>query len=544
MASTEPYSSPPPSSIPSKVDPILRNAVRYTISAKEYKTLHEYLITRSPPALRRRIPPPVRVDSSSKASNDYNAAAVRASLRVFIASQTGLQAWDLITTRILAKDKPQRVNPKTSVLRSPNLRLSLSLSLILFLHRLLFRFLNRLRSNLSTKDAAPFRARNPRIARALTSKLAPAAGASLAGFALGAYPADQLRLTIAIYFATRAAEYAYNALENDGWFRKKPWWWGSWMMMPVATGQLLHAFVFDRECFPKAYGDFILSHTPNYLQRRPSAYPPSLPWPGPNTIVDSLAEMSRSNWPPLISPILFPSNPASLPSSLKAISPVTSPAHPSISHLSCALLHPSNPSCSKIFLTYILTAFPPLAKFFTLVFTLFSLPRYKAFLSSPSKELNALAKRVLRMTFFITMAIGTSWGSICLFANTLPRQFLPTQRWFLGGFLGGLWAFLERKGGRSNFLYSVRLSIDSTWKVGKKRGWWKGVKGGDLGVFVVGLMVINMIYESDASAVQGSMVRKGVGFLRGEGWTYRATGRLEDNRGNEKEFVESDQKEQ
>ncbi|KAL8913935.1 MAG: hypothetical protein Q9171_001320 [Xanthocarpia ochracea] len=534
MASAKPYPSPPPSPVPSRVDPILRNVLRYTISAREYKTLHDYLITRSPPALRKRAPPPAQVDSIARASDNANAAAIRASLRVFIASQTGLQIWDLITTRIFDRGRPQKNKFKTSIFRSPNLRLSLSVSLILFLHRLLFRFLTRLRRNLASKDADPFRQRNPRVARALTSRLAPAAGASLAGFALGVYPADQLRLTIAIYFATRAAEYAYNSFENDGWFRNKPWWWGSWMMMPLATGQLLHAFVFDRDCFPKAYGDFILSHTPNYLQRRPPAYPPSLPWPEPNTVVDSLATISRLNWPPFISPMLFPNNPTPLPSTLTSISPITSPAHPSIAYLSCALLHPSNPSCSKTFLTYVLTAFPPLAKFFTLIFALFSLPRYKSYLSSPFKEFNVLAKRVLRMTSFITMAIGTSWGSICFFANTFPRQFLPTQRWFLGGFLGGLWGFLERKGGRSNFLYSVRLSIDSMWKVGKKRGWWNGIKGGDLGVFVMGLMVINMIYERDASAVQGSIVRRGLGFLRDGGHANRTTGRMEEKSDREK----------
>ena len=145
----------------------------------------------------------------------------------------------------------RRRKVKTSVFRSPNFRLSLSLSLILLLHRLLYRFFSRLRVNLLTKDAAPFRRRNPRISKSLTSYLTPAVGASLAGFALGAYPADQLRMTVAIYVATRAAEFTYNALENDGWFRRKPSWVGSWMLMPFATGQLLHAFVFDRDCFPK-----------------------------------------------------------------------------------------------------------------------------------------------------------------------------------------------------------------------------------------------------------------------------------------------------
>lgn len=139
---------------------------------------------------------------------------------------------------------------RSSVFKSPNFRLSLSLSLILFLHRLLFRFFSRLRTNLLTEDAAPFRRRNPRVARSLTSRLAPAVGASLAGFALGVYPGDQLRLTIAIYVSTRSIEFAYSALEGAGWFKDRPWWWGSWMFMPLATGQLLHAFVFDRDCFP------------------------------------------------------------------------------------------------------------------------------------------------------------------------------------------------------------------------------------------------------------------------------------------------------
>jgi hypothetical protein len=149
-----------------------------------------------------------------------------------------------------------RVKTRAPILQSPNFRLSLSISLILLLHRLLFRFFSRLRSNLLTKNAAPFRRRNPRISRSLTSRLAPAIGASLAGFALGVYPGGQLRLTIAIYVATRSLEFAYAALEGDGWFKDRPWWWGSWMLMPLATGQLLHAFVFDRDCFPKASIDF------------------------------------------------------------------------------------------------------------------------------------------------------------------------------------------------------------------------------------------------------------------------------------------------
>lgn len=74
---------------------------------------------------------------------------------------------------------------------------------------------------------------------------------------LAVYPADQLRVTIAIYALSRAAEFAYNLAEEEGWIWRKverPWWWGSWLLFPITSGQLLHAFVFDRDCFPKVCG--------------------------------------------------------------------------------------------------------------------------------------------------------------------------------------------------------------------------------------------------------------------------------------------------
>lgn len=96
--------------------------------------------------------------------------------------------------------------------------------------------------------------------------------------------------------------------------------------------------------------------------------------------------------------------------------------------------------------------------------------------SSPAKAFPALVNRLLRTTTFITMAIGTTWSSICVFQHLLPSSFLPQKRFFLSGFLGGLWAFIDRKKGRGRFLYSARLSIESGWNVAVKRGLVKPVK--------------------------------------------------------------------
>ena len=402
------------------------------------------------------------------------------------------------------------------------MRLSSSVALILLFHRLLFRFFTRLRASLLAENAESFRRRNPGVTKSLTSKLTPAIGASLAGFFLAVYPASQLRITVAIYVFSRALEFTYNYLEDLGYFKNRPWWFGSWLLMPLATGQLLHAFVFDRDCFPESYGAFIMKHSGTYVHRRPQHYPASLPWPNTYDIVDSLAEISRQNWPPFVSPILSPNKKSDLPRSLTAISPITSPAHPRITKLSCAVLHPNDPSCLRTYLSFFLRSFPQVARFFALIFGGLSLLRWNAMAKDPLPSLNRLAKSILRMSLFITGAIGTAWGSICFLQQVLPRRVLPTQRWFLGGFMGGLWAVLERRSGRGNFLYSARLSLDSFWKVGVKRGWWTGVRGGDVYLFVASLMVVQALHAADPKAVSGAALRKALSWVDGQGWVDQA----------------------
>lgn len=103
----------------------------------------------------------------------------------------------------------------------------------------------------------PFRRRNPGTTRTLTSPYAPAVGASLAGLALGVYPSQQLRVSVAIYAMFRALEFGWNMCEGDGMIwglgkngraKERPWWFGSWLLQPLAMGQLMHAGVFDADC--------------------------------------------------------------------------------------------------------------------------------------------------------------------------------------------------------------------------------------------------------------------------------------------------------
>lgn len=44
------------------------------------------------------------------------------------------------------------------------------------------------------------------------------------------------------------------------------------------------------------------------------------------------------------------------------------------------------------------------------------------------------------------------------------------------------------------------------------------MKGGDVWVFVLALMVTGVVYERDARALREKEWRKGVSWIRGEGW--------------------------
>ncbi|KAI9893711.1 MAG: hypothetical protein M1814_005927 [Vezdaea aestivalis] len=501
--------------------------LRFICSAQEYGWIYKYALSRSK-ASRHRMPLPDSYEAFLQSKgDDFNAAAVRIAVRVFGISLTGLEAWELIKRYLAARKAGgkaiTRTSSKVPFLKSPNLKLSLSVSMILLFHRLLYRFFSRLRANLLTQEAKPFRRRNPRISKALVSRFAPAIGASFSGFLLGIYPKDQLRITAAIFTLSRSIEFLWNKLELKGYTKGLPSWFGAWMLMPLSCGQLLHAFIFDRDCFPDAYADFTMSRAHNYIQKRPQNYPRDKPWPTTAQTINSLSTMASLGWPPFISPILFPpsaSSAAKLPASLSFIEPLTSSAHPLHTSLSCAALHPSIPSCATQNFTYHLHAFPQLFRFFAGVYALFSIPKYRTLLSSPLKLPSRVLYAAARTSAFLSLAMGTSWGSICLFQALFPGRFLQRERFFLSGFLGGLAALVDRKGGKSIFLYSTRASVDSTWKVGVKRGWWRGFKNGDVWVFVAAAMLANCMYESEdgEETTDSGLARRLFEGLRGRGW--------------------------
>lgn len=74
-----------------------------------------------------------------------------------------------------------------------------------------------------------------------------------------------------------------------------------------------------------------------------------------------------------------------------------------------------------------------------------------------------------------------------------------------------------RETGRSQFLYSLRTSLLSAWKVGTKKGYWKPGKTGDVWMVVFSLMLLNIVHDYNSSAITSGIFRRGISLAQGGG---------------------------
>lgn len=490
------------------------------LSDREYEALRDAVkdsITDDP----RFQHSPVQKAKRLPVLENRNAAAFRAATRVYLGTNYGLKAVETVLSYVTARRNPTKdlTTPRPRrPLVADRRRLALSLAVLLFLHRFLYKTFLHLRLQLLHDKAKAIRERWPRIYDLLTSNLTPGVAASLSGFALGICPKDQLRVTIAIYVLVRAGELAYRGADAAGYLKRKPKWVGSWMLYALGQGQLLHAFVFDSDCFPNGLGDFLMKHIHEYIQKRPAGLSTRVAWPSTRQIVDALADMAKLKWPSYVSPVLRPKDPTTLPAGINPIiAPITSRAHPALQHLSCALLHPTETSCFTPFLRQILLSFGSVGRFMALYYGAFSLIRVKRLIKNPVLFMSHLANQILRVTVVVCGSLAGTWGSICFFNNYLPKSFIPQFRFFLGAALSSSIAMIDRSStGHENAMYTTRLSLDSLWKVGRKKGWWRGVKGGDVGLFVVALAVFSVLWDSQRTFFAKDSNMAVIRLLRGD----------------------------
>ena len=119
-----------------------------------------------------------------------------------------------------------------------------------------------------------------------------------------------------------------------------------------------------------------MKYSAPYIRDRPDTVPASKPWPSRYDVVDSLVTISHLNYPKFYSPTLFSG--ASLPESLSTIEPLVNTAHPGISNLSCAVLHPHETSCLKVFSQFIGLNWGRVGKFIAAVYALIGIATYRS----------------------------------------------------------------------------------------------------------------------------------------------------------------------
>jgi hypothetical protein len=195
---------PPPAS-----DRILR----YTLSAREFALLQKHVLSRFP-SLAKRIP---KYPAGPPDVDDATTSTIRTAVRLFLSTYLALRTYSTLLPRLTRK--PKSTSPTTTPFR-----ISLTLPLLLLLHRFIYRFLWRLRSALLSPEAKGFRRRNPRLLSVLGARVAPAAGAGLlGGLALGVWPKGAGRRAMAVWVVERAGEGVWTWMTERGLVGWRPW---------------------------------------------------------------------------------------------------------------------------------------------------------------------------------------------------------------------------------------------------------------------------------------------------------------------------------
>ena len=126
----------------------------------------------------------------------------------------------------------------------------------------------------------------------------------------------------------------------------------------------------------QGYGDFILNYSSQYITPRPATFALSQYWPDRYQILDSLVSIADMKYPKFYSPTIYTG--ATIPESLAMVAPLVTTAHPGITNWTCAVLHPNESSCVKVFGQYVSMQWGRVAKFIAAVYAVIALATYRS----------------------------------------------------------------------------------------------------------------------------------------------------------------------
>ncbi|KAG5357642.1 hypothetical protein CJU90_6482 [Yarrowia sp. C11] len=494
-----------------KAERLVAYSIRFVMSPQEYKNLVANLeAKKNTEMLHYNMVAPSAVEKSAEERGDFAQATTRAGTRTFLRTHALVVAIVAIS-RLINRQKPDSII-KDIIFNKTGLRIASSTSSILVAFRLCDRLLTSTREYILQPQSRKFRKKHRLFTRWIVSERTPTFFAALAGgLFLVIYPRDFGRSYIALYTASKACEFFYNFLDDRGYTAKIPRWLGSWVLFPLAYGQLFSAFFFHPETVSPTFSKYFLKLSVPYLPSRPEGYSGKVPWPTPRQFVDGIALIAKQRYPKFNSPIVYPDSYA-LPANLTAIEPVVSGAHPILHTLSGALLHPHESSELPHYLKYISEQFIEVGKKVLGLHLILGFLRRKG--KSLSSILSSSVSGSIRTTAFLVLLVSNSWAGIGLMQKFLGNRTAPVDRFRFIGMLSGLWAMIDQSAGRGRWMYTARMGVMSYWNELVKRKVVKPIPHGDVYLFAVSLAVILSLLQKSPESISGPGLRKTLNWFR------------------------------
>ncbi|KAL8280843.1 hypothetical protein RQP46_006847 [Phenoliferia psychrophenolica] len=412
-------------------------------------------------AISHHLPPSSLPDAGDPA------AVSRRALRLFAAIYLATNAYENLILGLILRRKPftqfLRDLRSLSAFRLAAFVASYSATYRILFHQLRTRLPSAQSSNVPPSTRTSYRPSLSKLARRLRTSpyLPPFLAAVLAAPTMLIESSGQRRVTMALYVLTRAIQGAWDAAARKGVvpraMREGRWWFG---------GHLLFACV------------FLFS-------------------------VDGITTAALQRYPRYVAPVLHPdlSQVYDPTRTLPLLVPIFAETHPGHENLTCAFLHPAEISCWTVFESGVLDEVKGAAKFFGALSILGAGVRWQKFLKDPESGIYRAVLSTITSSTFLSLSIGTAWATICLFQSYLPSAFLPTKRFYMQGFIAGLWVALVDVGlngaGRATDLgvYSARLALQVCWDVWVKQGKVKNIRNGDVLYFGLSMGVLLSIFE-------------------------------------------------
>ncbi|KAL1921708.1 uncharacterized protein VTP21DRAFT_10350 [Calcarisporiella thermophila] len=342
--------------------------------------------------------------------------------------------------------------------------------------------------------------------RSKNALLPPFIAGTLASSSILLDSSSKRRVNIALYTLTRGLEAVYKAARQRGALPEMPWWWGSWILFPLSSAFTLYAYLFENDTFPKSYSRFIMARSGTYVAK-PSTEMLTLnghPYPDSDTVRDGLEAICRNGHPVFVKSALPPPN-----LGLEKVNRILQTADSGHSRLWCALAHPNDPKCWRVYAKYWGKEGYNALKFMAVFRAIALLIRLSRKRSISKDDLVRAALDAFLGAGFIAGSIGTTWGLCCASEYIMPGNVLPKARYSLIAFTSSLFILLEPQGRRLDLgLYSTRFAIESVWKALVKHGYVRPIRGGEMLYFALVMGMVTAVIETQPEQEEDAKAQK------------------------------------